>query len=926
MLDTDGHRPERRSALIAHELSRLDIDIAALSEVRLADEDAPTLQAEPAEKDKFYTDLRIFSQQVREDDKVVILGVFNARVGKDSETWSGILGKHGVGKCNDNGRLLLEFCTEQQLVITNTLFQQRDSLKTTWMHPGPSTGIYWTTFWFAGETNVTCFTPELCPVLNATLIIGFEKSAFRLACSHLQRKLREIKNEWWTNLAKQTQLCADTGDLKGFYEALKSVYGSSHQVQSPLRSADGEVLLNDKTSILTRWSEHFQSLFSANRIVQESALLQIPQQLFKPELDELPTLEETLKAIEQMKIGKAAGVDGIPLEVWKAGGKALHIKLHEFFTLCWNQGQLPQDLRDAIIITLYKNRGEKSECTNYRGITLLSIAGKILARILLNRLTPSVAESVLPESQCGFRANRGTVDMVFALRQLQEKCKEQNKGLYITFVDLTKAFDTVSRKGLWQILERLGCPTKFLNMIIQLHENQQGRVRYNSDFSEPFPIDNGVKQGCVLAPTLFTIFFSMMLKQAMEEFNNEDAVYIRYRTDGSLFNLRRLQAHTKTHELLVRELLFADDAALVAHSESALQRLTSCFAVTAKAFGLEVSLKKTEVLHQPAPRQDYQSPHITIGQTDLKTIDQFTYLGSTITSNARVDKEIDNRLAKASSAFGRLHDRVWKNNHLKKQTKISVYRAVVLPTLLYGSESWALYRHHLRLLERFHQRCLRFILNIHWNDFVTNIKVLELAETTSIEATLMKTQLRWAGHVSRMEDHRLPKVMLYGELSSGHRDRGGPRKRYNDCLKKTLSTCNIDHRRWAAIASDRTSWRLTVRRATSAFEDDRRARLNRKKTTEEKPNTQHQPTDFPVQPLQPCLPVPHRTHQSLSSLQQTAESRPPIQGNVISFARKEADMRISSSDELPMGMASSLKSSMGGAAPLSPRTWLACPD
>ena len=309
-----------------------------------------------------------------------------------------------------------------------------------------------------------------------------------------------------------------------------------------------------------------------------------------------------------MKIGKAAGVDGIPPEVWKAGGKALHIKLHEFFTLCWNQGQLPQDLRDAIIITLYKNRGEKSECTNYRGITLLSIAGKILARILLNRLTPSVAESVLPESQCGFRANRGTVDMVFALRQLQEKCKEQNKGLYITFVDLTKAFDTVSRKGLWQILERLGCPPKFLNMIIQLHENQQGRVRYNSDFSEPFPIDNGVKQGCVLAPTLFTIFFSMMLKQAMEEFNNEDAVYIRYRTDGSLFNLRRLQAHTKTHELLVRELLFADDAALVAHSESALQRLTSCFAVTAKAFGLEVSLKKTEVLHQPAPRQDYQSP------------------------------------------------------------------------------------------------------------------------------------------------------------------------------------------------------------------------------------------------------------------------------------------------------------------------------
>ena len=125
--------------------------------------------------------------------------------------------------------------------------------------------------------------------------------------------------------------------------------------------------------------------------------------------------------------------------------------------------------------------------------------------------------------------------------------------------------------------------------------------RLNGDLSEPFPITNGVKQGCVLAPTLFTIFFSMMLKQATEGIaDDEDTVYIRYRLDGSLFNLRRLQAHTKTREQLIRDLLFPDDAALVAHSERALQCLTSCFAEAAELFGLQVSLKKTEVLHQPA--------------------------------------------------------------------------------------------------------------------------------------------------------------------------------------------------------------------------------------------------------------------------------------------------------------------------------------
>ena len=231
-----------------------------------------------------------------------------------------------------------------------------------------------------------------------------------------------------------------------------------------------------------------------------------------------------------------------------------------------------------------KTRGGKSDCSKYRGITLLSITGKILARVLLNRLIPTIAEDHLPETQCGFRANRGTTDMVFVLRQLQEKCREQNKGLYVTFVDLTKVFDTVSRKGLWLILERLGCPPKFLSMVIQLHEDQSGQVRVNNDLSEPFPITNGVKQGCVLAPTLFSIFFSMMLRQALENFNDDDAVYIRYRLDGSLFNLGRLQAHTKTLEQMILDLLFADDAALVAHSERALQCLTSCFAEAAQLF------------------------------------------------------------------------------------------------------------------------------------------------------------------------------------------------------------------------------------------------------------------------------------------------------------------------------------------------------
>ena len=182
---------------------------------------------------------------------------------------------------------------------------------------------------------------------------------------------------------------------------------------------------------------------------------------------------------------------------------------------------------------------------------------------------------------------------------------------------------------------------------------------------------------------------------------------------------------------------------------------------------------------------------------------QFTYLGCTISSNARIDGEIDNKLAMANCAFGRLYKRVWNNNQLRIKMKITVYRAVVLTTLVYGSESWVTYWNHLKLLERFHQRCLRTILNIHWSDYITNLIVLEQADITSIEAMLLKIQLRWAGHVSSMEDHRLPKIILYGELSAGLRNRGAPKQHYKNTLKKSLGACNISHLEWTPLTVDR---------------------------------------------------------------------------------------------------------------------------
>ena len=157
-------------------------------------------------------------------------------------------------------------------------------------------------------------------------------------------------------------------------------------------------------------------------------------------------------------------------------------------------------------MTIYK-KGDRTDCGNYRGISLLSIAGRIFARILLNRLSTHITPEVVPETQRGFRGNRSTVDMTFCLRQLQEKCIEQDQPLYMVFVDFSKAFDTVGRTGLWQY----GCPENFTTMIEALHTGMMANVSVGGEVSEPFIVTNGVKQGCVLVPTLFCNFLSAML-------------------------------------------------------------------------------------------------------------------------------------------------------------------------------------------------------------------------------------------------------------------------------------------------------------------------------------------------------------------------------------------------------------------------------
>nr|VZI28846.1 unnamed protein product [Spirometra erinaceieuropaei] len=296
-------------------------------------------------------------------------------------------------------------------------------------------------------------------------------------------------------LTEEIQRYVDRNEWKNFFSAINAVYGPPTKGTAPLLSADGSTLLTEKTQILQRWAEHFWGVLNRPSVISDAAIARLPQVETNVDLDLPPSLQETIRAVQQLSSGKATGSDAIPAEVYKHGGPQLIDHLTALFQEMWRQGKVPQDFKDETIVHLYKRKGNRQVCDNHRGISLLNIAGKIFARILLNRLNNHLEQGLLPESQCGSRRHRGTTDMIFAARKLQERGQEMRTHLYSTFVDLTKAFDTVDHEGLWKIMQEFGCPERLIQMVRQLHDGMMARVTDNGAVSEAFAVTNGVKQG-----------------------------------------------------------------------------------------------------------------------------------------------------------------------------------------------------------------------------------------------------------------------------------------------------------------------------------------------------------------------------------------------------------------------------------------------
>ena len=434
-----------------------------------------------------------------------------------------------------------------------------------------------------------------------------------------------------------------------------------------------------------------------------------------------PSMDGVWTAVRKLKTGMAPGPDGIPPELLKVAGDTVILSLHDLFVTAWTHRKVPAEWRQGIIIPIFKGKGSRMLCKNYRPISLLSIPGKVFALVLLQRIQPLLLLKQRPE-QSGFTPSRSTSDAIVALRILAELQYQFRKPLHVAHVDIKGAFDSVDRAQLWKVLRSRGLPECFVELLASFHSGTSACVRVESELSEPFLTSSGVRQGCVLAPSLFCSAMDWILHHC----HSDLGISIL----GSSFT----------------DLLYADDAALFSPDPTLWPNILESFRTSASQVGLTPSWAKTKIQNIGYGR----TPDTLQLNTDLvEAVDSFRYLGCDFADSGQCCSEVLRRIALASSIMGQLNQ-VWRQKFLSLRTKTRIYCSCVQSVLLYGCDTWTLRKYELRRLESFHMSCQHRILGVRWFDFVRNDTIAARTGLGSIGQVIAARQHSLFGHIRRM--------------------------------------------------------------------------------------------------------------------------------------------------------------------------------
>ena len=417
---------------------------------------------------------------------------------------------------------------------------------------------------------------------------------------------------------------------------------------------------------------------------------------------------------------------------------------------------------------------------------------------------------------------------MFAIRRLQELALKTRMPLHVCFIDLAKAYDSVDRTLLLRVLARFGVPQNMISIIHQFHDGMRVCVRLDDRVSSRwFAVEQGLRQGCVLAPLLFNIFFAAVINVSYTRFKADRGIM------DALVHLRKKRGAGGRGEATAGEsvlatplwdILYADNAGVVAQSPEQPRKMMEVIVVVCAAFGLTVSDAKTEIvcLRAKGMLESTATFSVEAGVQVYNQTNEFVYLGGNVHHNTDLSIEVDRRVRNAWCSFRKYTLELYDRPSAPLQLKTRMLRAEVLETMLYGCVTWSPRACHSNTLRRAHHRfltrCISWRKYNRTNHPIFHLDTLMEPGSESIEANLRRRRIFFVGFVARMEDTRLTKCVMFGEMVGGAGCVRDQKKEWMGCFLDYLRAFGINADQWTIVAQDKGEWRRTAEQGAERFQ------------------------------------------------------------------------------------------------------------
>lgn len=598
----------------------------------------------------------------------------------------------------------------------------------------------------------------------------------------VKKLVRESKQRTWTEFGeKLEQDCK--GNQKLFYKVLKNLRAKKNTDITAIRNEQGD-LITDEQQITERWKQYFEKLLNPWNTLDDDL-----QNREGTANEDKVTIEkeELIAALKRLKNGKAAGHDKITGEMLKKMGEWGIAMLLKLINEIAKQETIPKDWTIGMILPIYK-KGDKHDCNNYRGITLLSVVSKVYEQIIENKLRKKI-EPTLTETQSGFRKGRSAQDHIFSLKNIIGKTLKANKAVYMAFLDLQKAFDRVPRSHIWKSLQSRNVSTKLINIVKSLYKNTNNCVISRNMRSETFTTKEGVRQGGSLSPLLFITYMDDIIKES------------RKRTKQMYAGHRHLQT------VNVSELAFADDVVLLASSEENLRNNLLVWNEVLERKGMKLNKEKTKVM---VTSKEKRLINILIEGERIEQVDSFQYLGVSLEETGNNEKEIADRIAKTNNIYYAMSKGFTNRREISRKTKMKVFKSIYVPVLTYGSESWVLSQQQERKIQAVEMKYLRRAIGVTRKDRIRNEQIREELEIQPISSIIENKQIGWWGHLQRLKDNIPVKQIWEGRTQDRNR-RGRPKKTWNNTVENILQKKGKSIAEAKRLSQNKKEWRKFIR-------------------------------------------------------------------------------------------------------------------